>query len=506
MKKSKISICLLPLVSLMALSSCGGQIIDPTIIAFKKENLVQSSFGGLGVEWGVYEDTDKLDERSRERIFENIQRLNPSRIRCMINYDWFVTNFNDRGDEDKTNDTWDYDFTNKMAANLDEILSYCQSHKIEVAFGSWNVVGSLVDDKWNMMDDCTSDIRWAKISTFILDYLVNKKGYTCIRWFVNGNEPNYLGIKGLSKNWNNSFAKWAQGVENVRKAFDDAGLNNIQIVGGDTTGLVGTKEYWTSIAKQCAESVGDYGAHLYLSNYYIDEGVLLEEIQNLNKDIHSIDRGYGSERPVNIWECGLLDGKDAETDSNLLIKTVTYGIRMADFTLQSVLGGVNGLTYWSFDDAMNFIYTTNPATPKRWGMFSSLTSDQPYDQEVRPWFHSSCLLTNLLSPQSKVYASDIQDEEVKTFFRSIGVINEANNSGGFVAINRGSDDITKSYYLEQEINGSGKLYIYTFGEGQIRLNDQGFVKPNYVIDGSLNKKTEIKIPANSMVIVSSEEL
>ena len=96
MKRSKLSLCLLPLISIMALSSCGGQISDPTTVAFKKENLIQSSFGGLGVEWGVYEDTDKLDDRSRERIFNNIQRLNPSRIRCMINYDWFVTNFKDR--------------------------------------------------------------------------------------------------------------------------------------------------------------------------------------------------------------------------------------------------------------------------------------------------------------------------------------------------------------------------------------------------------------------------
>jgi len=494
------------LTSSISLLSCGGTTVDTTNITFADSDLVQSSYGGLGVEWGAYEDTSKLDDYSWERIYANIKKLNPARIRCMINYDWFAENFDDQGDEDKTNDTWTYNFTNRMGENLALLLEYCQVHKIEVAFGSWNVIGSLTDDVWGMMEECTSDVRWAKISADVLDYLVNKKGFTCIRWFVNGNEPNYLGVKGSSKNYNNTLDKWIQGVKNVRAAFDARGLTNIGIVGGDTTGLEGTTAYWTGIAQNVSDEVADYGCHLYLSNYYIDGGYVYDSINALNKTIYSLDEGYGTSRPLNVWESGLLDGKDSQTDGNSLIKTVTYGVRMADFTIQTALAGVNSVTYWDFDDGMHFMYSTGTPIAKKWGMFSSLSSDQASDQELRPWFHSSCLLTHLMAPGAKIYGSAVNSRSVDPDFRCLGVVGKDGKSGGVVAVNRGTETVTKRFRIGPEIADASKLYVYTFGEGLIRLGSDGFILPNYTIDGSLNKWLSLDIPANALIVVSSEVL
>jgi hypothetical protein len=505
MKRHKL-LLLGTLVSSMTLVGCGQSAVDSTNIVFSEDDLVQSSFGGLGVEWGVYEDADKLDDYSWQRIYANAEKLAPTRIRCMINYDWFVTNFDDKGDDDKSNDTWDYDFANQWGENLTLLLTYCQTHNIQVAFGSWNVVGSVTDDVWGMMDECTSDIRWAKMSAFVMDYLINKQGFTCIRWFVNGNEPNYLGVKGSSKNYNNSFAKWSQGVKNVRTAFDAKGLTNLGIVGGDTTGLDGTTEYFTGIANNISDKVSDYGTHLYMSNYNIDGGYVLESLNTLNEGISKLDKGYGTTRPLDVWESGLLDGKNNETDGNTLIKTVSYGVRMADFTIQSALGGINSIVYWDFDDGMNFMYSGSTAVAKKWGMFSSLAADQPYDQELRPWFHSSCLLTHLLSKGSKIYGSNVNSRDVDPNFRTLGVVNSGDKSGGYIAINRGSSALEKSFVIDKTIEGSGKLYIYYFGEGLLRLGSDGFVTPNYVIDGSLTKRLSLSIPANSFVLVSSEVL
>ena len=512
--KKKALLVMTALVLPVLLSSCGNvsssgssnENSAPKEIVFTQKDLVQSSYGGLGVEWGVYEDTDKLDASSWERIYANMIKLAPARIRLMINYDYFVENFDDKGDDDKTNDTWDYNFSNQWGNNLAVLLSYCQSHNIQVALGAWNVVGTLSNDVWNMMDECTSDIRWSKISAFVMDYLVNKQGFTCIRWFVNGNEPNYLGVKGSSKNYNNSFEKWMQGVKNVRAALDAKGLTNIGIVGGDTTGFDGTKEYWKGIATNIPSMVSDYGAHFYLSNYYIDGGYALEYMNDLNKEVHPIDSGYGTTRPLDIWESGLLDGKDNATDGNSLIKTVSYGVRMADFTLQSALAGINSVCYWDFDDGMNFMYTSGTAVPKKWGMFSSLASDQAYDQELRPWYHSSCLLTHLMAPGSRIYGSSINDRNLDPTFRCLAVTNQAMTRGGYVMVNRGTQAITKRVTLEPAIANADKLYIYTFGEGAIRLGEDGFIIPNQVIDGSLNRWLNVTIPANMLYVVSTEAL
>lgn len=505
MKKQSLFLAL-PFILASSLSSCGNSSVDTTNIVFGSDDLIQSSFGGLGVEWGIYEDTDMLDKDSYTRIEENIKQLAPSRIRLMFNYDYFVSDFSDGGDKDKTNDTWTYNFANKWGDSLFYILSYCQKKGIEVALGAWNVIGTLTNDVWGMMDECTADSRWAKISGDILDYLVNKQGFTCIRWFVNSNEPNYLGSVGSSKNYNNTLDKWMQGVKNVRAALDEKGLTNVGIIGGDTTGFDGTTTYWEGIAKNIPTLVSDYGAHFYLSNYYIDGGYALEYMNTLNSSISSLDKGYGTTRPLNIWETGLLDGKDASSDSNSLIKTVGYGVRMADLTIQACLAGFNGLAYWSFDDAQNFMYSGSVATPKKWGMFSSLSSASASDQERRPWYHSSCLLTHLLSKKSKIYGSNVNSRSVDPTFRCLGVAGSGGKSGGYIAVNRGTSEISKKFALGEKIDGSGKLYVYIFGEGQIRLNEKGFVSPNYIVDGSLNKSLNVSIPANSLMVVSSEEL
>ncbi|MCI1245619.1 MAG: hypothetical protein LKG11_06735 [Bacilli bacterium] len=495
---------LVPALLALSLSSCGSQ--DYSDIAFGEDDLVQSSFGGLGVEWGVYEDTDMLDENSFKRIYANIKELAPARIRCMFNYDSFVKDFDDKGDDDKTNDTWTYDFANKWGDNLFEILRYCQSHGIQVATGAWNVIGDLRHDVWGMMDECTADLRWAKISADIFDYLINVSGFTCIRWFVNGNEPNYTGSQGSSKNYNNTLDKWIAGVKNVRAALDAKGLTEVGIIGGDTTGFDGTREYWTGIANRISDKVADYGAHFYLSNYYIDGGYVREYADELVAAIRTLDKGYGTSRPLDVWECGLLDGKVASTDSNSLIKTVSYGVRMADFTIQTMLSGFNSLTYWSFDDAQNMMYSGNASTPKMWGMFSSLSSATSYNQELRPWYHSSCLLTHLFSSGSKIYGNAANSREIDDSFRCIAAVSKDGKSGGYCAINRGTEATTRRFLLGPAVEGSGKLYVYEFGEGLIKLGEDGFIEPNYEIEGSLNKWLSLSVPSNSLVVVSSEEL
>lgn len=483
------------------LSSCGKAQSDPNSLIFSDADLIQSSFGGLGVEWGVYENTDKLDAESWKRIYDNIELLSPQVVRLMVNYDWFVEDYDDKRDDDNDNDTWSYNFTNKWAENMFELLQHCQKNNIEVAFGALNVIGSVALDEWAMFENATSDLRWAKMCADVMDYLVNKSGFTCIRYLVNGNEPNYTGIRGSSKNYANTLEKWMQGVRNVRAALDKKGLNKIKIVGGDTTGVEGTMEYFTGIAQNIPELVGDYGAHLYLSNYYIDNGLVQEEIDKVNEKIHAIDPGYGSTRPLDIWECGLLDGKNQATDSNSLIKTVGYGVRMADFTAQCLLAGVNSIAYWDFDDGMHFIYGEEGATSKKWGMFSSLSSDQSNDQERRPWFYSSCLLTHLFRRGSKIYRG-VGDKD----FRCIACVNDAEDNGGVLLVNRSMDDMTKKVSITAQHKKGEKLYAYVFGEEYLRVDEKGVVIPNAIIDGDLGDSITVKVPANSMLVLSKEAL
>ena len=483
--------------------------VDKTNIVFRDKNTVLSSFEGLGVEWGTYEDPDKLSSGSWERSLKIMDRLNPSVTRCMLNYDWFITNFDDKGDDDKNNDTWEYNFSNKHMNNTIDVLRYCDDHDIDVAFGCWNVPGDVRADEYNMFKEVTSDIRWAKMTADILEYLIDIQGIRCIKYFVNSNEPNYTGIEGKSKNYNNSFEVWARGVKNVRKALDDRGFKNIKIIGGDTTGFEGTTEYFNGIAKDSSlrESVGDYGFHVYCPNMIIDTGDLAVRIKDIYKQVKDIDGDLGVTRMPHIWEAGLFDGKDQETDSNALIANYSYGLRMADYTLQCAIAGVSSIVYWDFDDGMHFMYLSDGTmTSKGWGMFSSLSTDSASKQRLRPWYHSSVLLTNLMQKGSKIIDSEANDPEIDKNFRSMGVIGPEKYYAGVVAINRGVQPETKTFRIADQFSDSGKIYVYIYNEGELKIGEDGFVRENMVLDMSLKDQIEISVPGSSLVILSSKEL
>ena len=508
------------LITIALLSSCtvamagcnGGQAkreADKDNIVFVKDDIVLDSFEGLGVEWGTYEDPDKLSAASWARSLEIMDRLNPQVTRCMLNYDWFITNFDDKYDDDKSNDTWEYNFANKYMDNTVDVLRYCDDHNIEVAFGCWNVPGNLGADQYHMFDEVTSDARWAKMTADVLEYLVVKQGIRCIKYFVNSNEPNYTGVEGRSKNFNNNFNVWAKGVQNVRKALDDRGLGNIKIVGGDTTGFEGTEEYFSGISKSKAlrESVGDYGFHVYCPNMTIDRGTLATTVRTMYQKTKKNDSQLGVTRMPHIWEAGLYDGKNAEIDSNALIANFSYGLRMADYTLQCVTAGVNAIVYWDFDDGMHFMYHDDGTTnSKGWGMFSSLSTDTATKQRLRPWYHSSVLLTNLMLRGSKIMDYPANDPEIDNTFRSMGVLGPNNDYAGVVAINRGLLPVTKTFRMSEEFNDSGKVYVYIYNENELKLGDDGFVKENQVLEMSLRDQIEISIPQNTMIILSSKEL
>ena len=78
---------------IIGVSSCSG--IDKENMVYSKDHTVIERFEGLGVEWGTYEDPNKLSTDSWERSLRIMNRLNPQVARVMLNYDWFITNYDD---------------------------------------------------------------------------------------------------------------------------------------------------------------------------------------------------------------------------------------------------------------------------------------------------------------------------------------------------------------------------------------------------------------------------
>ena len=506
------------LLTPILLSSCTLSNVEKPegVMVFSPQlNLINDDFDGLGVEWGAYEDVNKLQTGAWDRISKYADRLDGmSMVRCMVNYDWFCENLDTKGDTDKTNDTWTYNFTNKWMKSTEQVLGYCQEHDITVAFGAWNVIGSFPreEDKWQMMDDVTSDPRWAKMTADVLEYLVLKKGFTCIKYVVNSNEPNYLGRPNSSKNALNTFEKWRQGVLNVSAALKKIGLGHIKVVGSDATATTdgSMDNYLYGIAQddQLKAAVGDYGIHLYPYKESLDNGKMLDQFAERNQKIKEYDPEYGSKRKMHIWEGGLQDGKNLAADCQELIDTYMYAKTMANYTLIALASGVNGITYWDFDDGMHFMYNADgSATAKEWGMFSSLGSATSLKQQLRPWYHSSTLLINLLRRHNVIFDSGENGSEINPTLRSIATISNDRNLAGIMFCN--TDVVNEKvvrFVMDEKYNNNEKLYFYIFNEKSALIGGDGFIKPTYEIKGSLNQVNEITIPASTFVVISNKVL
>ena len=180
---------------------------------------------------------------------------------------------------------------------------------------------------------------------------------------------------------------------------------------------------------------------------------------------------------------------------------------MADYTLQCAIAGVSSIVYWDFDDGMHFMYLPDGTmTSKGWGMFSSLGTDSAIKQRLRPWYHSSVLLTNLMRKGSKIISTDANDPELDNSFRSMGVIGPDQSFAGVVAINRAIAPVTKTFRIAEQFNDSNKVYIYLYNENELKIGEDGFVKENQIIEASLKDQIEISIPGNTLAILSSKEL
>ena len=474
-------------------------------IVFSSNRVVSMSFDGLGVEWGTYEDTNKTVKGSWDRVLTAVERLDPALVRCMTNLDWFVENFSKNGTpDDYSDDTWTYNFKNKQMVNACDVLDYCQEHGVKVAFGVWNVIGDAnpKTDKFGMIPNASADPRWAQMCADLMEYLITVKGYTCIRWFVNTNEPNVTGNEGSSKNYYNTYEKWEEGVRNVRAAFDGIGLTDLDIIGGDTTGVMGCELYLPKIASNLSDVVHNYGIHMYVTQMTLEKGTYKDTIASLYGKTLANDSELGQSKQMYIWEAGLYTGKNDTTDCQALIRNYEYGYLMADYTVQSILGGINGIVYWDLDDAMHFMYNPTGNTAKEWGMFSTLASAPAKMQEYRPWYHSSVLLTNLFRPGNVIYDAGGLPQGM----RVLSTVSSDRTKGGYIAINSATKAFKSEFVIEDEVKDSGKLYIYVYNKSSLKIGEDGFVVPNYVVDGNLNKKTEITIPAKSFVVVSSERL
>lgn len=380
-------------------------------LCIHENSVLCNNFLGVGIQWSAYPHADSDDaewgllmtDKKWEMLYKRLDYMQPrfARVFDMPNWRYFK--------KLDANGVPVLDFNTQEVKSLFKLLDYCQKNDITVMIGNSDVPGIFHDtNNPGIRLKSAIDMRLIKMIGEWVDFLLNEKAYTCIKYFDFINEPN-----GSWTTTQGNFAEWALGVKLLFNEFVNRGLDKkIQIAGPGTAPNFQVKSVkdkyegpkWVEYTSEILnKEVGAYNTHAYLRHSVIREGKAADFI-HMQQDVAIADK---DNKPFFLGEIGikipqndplkvehekrrLADGH-ASTDCNMFIYDHFYGIDMASAAIQSMLAGVDGMAAWDLDDAMHTEGDLGDKTKlKRWGFWNILGTElhnNPADENIRPWYY-----------------------------------------------------------------------------------------------------------------------
>ena len=389
MKKLIFYFCLFSLILSCKSTLPNEPVIEPIQI---QEDTVSTSFMGVGAQLGGYDNLNQLigsttlNDADWKQLFDRLQFMRPGMVRLTGSEGW---NYSIGGvyNPERSKDV------------LFKILDFCQANNISVIWGEWGHVGG------------TSgyDLDWLNRSINFLEYLVNTKGYTCIKYFTMVNEPNgdWSTINGNYTLWKSLIIKTYQImlgkglIAKVKLMAPDISISSGAYTGSSSV----TNPFVTNTVKEINNIVGAYDYHLYPGNDQVENDkfynttLAYKKLLPTDKDALITELGfkYLTDSPKGILNEQLKSADlYADVSACEMVYESIYGIDMSAAIIQLLQGGYKAALVWRMDDAAYISVTTNGIKTNRWGFWNSLGSEKfgnPDDEKLRPWFFPVSLLS-----------------------------------------------------------------------------------------------------------------
>lgn len=492
-------------------------------IIVSTDSIASPYFVGAGVQWSAYPHADSDDsewgmlmtDKKWDTLYERVDYMKPRFMRVIDQANWRYFEKLDENGQPILN------FDNQEINSLYKILDYCQKNNIVVMLGEWGVPGHRHDkDKSEIHLRDVTDMRWHKMIGEWVDFLLNKKGYTCIKYYDFINEPN--------GNWScveGDFAQWAVGVKLLHEEFARRGLTDkIEICGPGSvpnfTAPLLKERYkgnmWVDYASEVVGDIlGAYNTHAYYPHLVVRDGRAAEYMY-FKKDI-AISRR--EKKPFFLGEIGLKATKDggeiaaeherrrladgyASGDSNMFIYDYFFGLDIVSAAVQSINAGVDGLAAWDMDDAMHTKDdTADKMQIKRWGFWNILGTElynNPDDEKIRPWYWAWSWVCRYLPPASQVYAvTQPSNHGCQLLVAKV--------DGGYsvLAVNTSDKDVSIEMQCS-EIPALTDVNKLTYNEQYAKREkpyDVGKIKKF-----DMSKGAQLQIPAKTFIVLTTAKL
>jgi len=474
---------------------------QPVKIEVFGNQILEKSYIGNGVQWSAYPGRD-ISEKSWERVLERIDFMKLNFIRLMVDGSDYCQTYPVGGKPV-------YTFENEKIKRVLKVLDYCEKNGVAVILGEWDnprgknkeVDPAKKQLKWDGINE--TDPRWTEMVGEFINYLVNIKKYTCIKYYNLGNEPNGYWMSC------ESFETWRTSILNLQKELVKRGLKQkIKIVGPDCAwGNDWIKKIIDD--KELAAAIDVYEVHWYATDEEIENADFEKEMAYYRDYITQNDPN-GKTKQFFMGEAGMLTGKN-DFDQQKNIATFQYGVWMADFIVQSMRAGQAGLIAWDLDDAMHTSGKPGKGNDitdynwKEWGFWDSFGEEKgkPELTNMRPWFYTWSLLSKYVPAGSQVLKTSdsgiagLRSTASKTFAN--GKIEYT-----FVIVNESTEKRTINLVLNNvnDIN----LNHFNYFEADMPVDQHGFAVAKTVSKNvDLSKGTIIEMPSKGVVILTSLE-
>jgi len=428
-------------------------VLDPKAVACGR-------FLGFGAEWdpNFWADFNLelgVTERDWQLVVERLRWMRMPIVRMMMQAKWCTPKGDGR-----------FDWHTQNMESLYRHLDVCQQLGITVILTDWAVA------TWAKVPGFAGndDPKYAEAIGVYMDYLLNRKGYSCIKYFILMNEPNFE---------RGSWEKWKKGVENVAKVFARRGLDRkVIFVGSDESGDEGwhrraVVELWYVF--------GAYDVHRYARDRLVRWG-WLEQFFRRHWDYVLAKDPQAEGKPFIVGEAGMQDGA-VHPRGNKNIETFEYGLFMADYAVQAARAGSGTVIAWMLDDSSHK------------GFFWGLWSDKRGGFKLRPWFYPWSLLCRYV-PRGAVI---LRPEQPSRDLRLLAA--RAPDGWTFCLVNRGGAALRVRLKVPGEGEARFKRFLYV--RELLETDADGFPVAASQSDADLDAGVRITCPAESVVLLTS---
>ena len=348
-------------------------------ISAPEEETFYAPFAGFGAEWdpffwNVYNQSRGLNQADWDLITSRIKEMKVPIVRMYTQY-YFAT-------FDPDLHVWNYD--NRRMQSLYKYLDFACTNNIDVMLDEWNW------GFWQNYQGNALDYRYAQgIASFVKELLVNR-GYTCIKYLLIGNEPDYEFLNQFP------FATLQTLIQNIDRELRDAGIRDLIKFVGPEEACCGSVMV-PSIEGPLHAVYDGYDRHGYATTAQISSGNLWWELEQYRQRYvreYSPDPATDMQKPQFVTEAGNFD---AGHDS------FTYALNMADYGTTALNTTIQGVIAWHmFDIYYDFGRSEwdNNAMIDGWGLWKY--KDQSW--ALRPWSQSWGLLVKF-APRGSLKAA-----------------------------------------------------------------------------------------------------